>query len=93
MTANPTLPIQYGLVGSTPITGSVNSGTLASTRFVTLSEDFIRSPPPAYPDANAGAHVSTSPTASPQTIPSGTRLQLFSDEASALVNAGAANYS
>jgi hypothetical protein len=92
MTAN-TLPVTYGTVGATPITGNVNSATLGAKRFVTLSASYARHVPPGYPNPNEGAAVSTSLTASPQTIASGKRLQLFSDEAAALVSLGAASYS
>jgi hypothetical protein len=93
MSANPTLPVQTGLVGATPIIAQVNSATLASKIFVTLSSNYNRAPPPAYPDPNAGRAIFVSLTAYAQTIASGTRLQLFSDEAAALVGAGAAAYS
>jgi hypothetical protein len=94
MTANPVLPVTFGTVGATSITGNVNSATLASTRFVTLGGTaYVRAPPPAYPDPNPGVAIASSLTAYPQTIAGGTRLQLFSDEAAALVAASAASYS
>ena len=93
MTANPTLPITYGTVSGSPITGNVNSATLASKVFITLSANYARAVPPGYPRADAGAAIATSLLAFPQTIAGGTRLQLFSDEAQALVTAGAAAFS
>ena len=92
--SNPTLPITYGTVGGVSITGNMNSATLASMRFVTLGATaYVRAPPPAYPDPGAGEAIASSLTASAQTIPGGTRLALFSDEAAALVAASAASYS
>jgi hypothetical protein len=47
MSANPTLPIVYGAVGATPITGNVNSATLAKIQTVTLGATaYVRSVPP-----------------------------------------------
>jgi hypothetical protein len=92
MTAN-TLPTKLSTVGATPIIAMVNSGTLAAKRFVTLSQNYQRAPAPGYPNPNEGAAVATSKTAFPQLILSGTRFQVFSDEAQALVSAGAASYS
>jgi hypothetical protein len=92
MTAN-TLPTHTGAVGATPIVAQVNSATLAAKRFVTLSQDYQRAPAPGYPNPNEGAAVATSKTAFPQLILSGTRFQVFSDEAASLVAAGAAAYS
>jgi hypothetical protein len=92
MTAN-TLPVTYGTVGATPITGNVNSATLGAKRFVTLSASYARHTPAGYPDPNAGVAIHTSLTAYPQTIASGARVQFFSDEASALVSASAAVFS
>ena len=90
--ANPTLPITYGTVGATTITGNVNSATLAAKQTVTLGmTDFVRSPPPGYPRPDAGAAVATSLYAFAQTIPGGTVITVFSDEASALIAAGAAS--
>ena len=92
MTAAPVLPVALGLVGSTPIVAQSNSATLASRVAVTLSADYVRSAPPGYPNPNAGVASSSSLTASPQTISSGTTMKLFSCEAAALVAAGAATY-
>jgi hypothetical protein len=93
MTANPVLPVQTGLVGATPIIAQFNSATLASKVFVTLSSNYARNAPQSYPRPDAGAATATSLLASPQTILSGTRLQLYSDEASALVTGGFASFS
>ncbi len=94
MSANPTVPVTYGTVGGVPFTGNVNSATLASKLFVTLGgTPYVRNPPPGYPDPNPGVAISSSPTAYAQTIPGGTRLALYSDEAAALVAASAASYS
>ena len=91
MSAGPTLPVQTGMVGGAPIIAAVNCATLARLRTVTLSADYARAPDPGYPNPNPGGEVPTL-TAAPQTIPAGTTLALFSDEADALVAAGAANY-
>lgn len=92
--ANPVLPVQTGMVGATPIVAQVNSATLASLRYVTIGgTPYVRSPPPGYADPNAGVAIATSLTAFAQTIPASTRLQLYSDEAQALVTAGAAAFS
>ena len=92
MTAN-TLPTRLGTVGAAVIVAQVNSATLAAKQFVTLSSSYSRNPAPGYPDPNAGAAIATSKTAFPQLILSGTRFQVFSDEAQALVSAGAAVFS
>jgi hypothetical protein len=92
--SNPTLPVTYGTVSGTPIVGNVNSATLqAALVWVTLSADYVRSPDPGYPVALPGQAVTASLTDAPQTIPNGTRLQLYSDESAALVAAAAASYS
>jgi hypothetical protein len=93
MTSLNTLPTRLGSVGATQIIAEVNSATLAAKRFVTLTANYARHPAPEYPDPNAGAAIATSLTAFPQTIASGKRVQLFSDEVAALVGAGAASYS
>jgi hypothetical protein len=61
--------------------------------YVTLSANYARKTPGGYPVPPYPGLVASSLTASPQTIPSGTRLELFADEAAALVAAGAAAYS
>jgi hypothetical protein len=91
MTAPFSLPITYGTVSGSPIAGNVNAGTWSKV-FVTLSADYVRSPPGGYPDPNPG-NPDNSLTSYPQTIAATTRLQFFSDEAAALVTAGAAVYS
>ncbi len=94
MTAPDSLPITYGTVGGTPITGQVNVGTLTAQRVeVTLgATGYARNPPGGYPDPNPGVYGKTSLTAFPQTIAPSTTVLLFSDEAAALVTAGAATY-
>jgi hypothetical protein len=91
MTANPTIPIVYGTVNGSPIAGACNSGTLAKTQSVTLGATaYVRSVPAGYPRPDEGAPVSSSLYAFPQTIAGGTRITVFSDEAAALIAAGAA---
>ena len=81
--------IRTGMVGVTPIVAQVSSGSLAVVARVTLSANYVRAPDPAYPICDAGSRAYL---AAPQTIPSGTVLNLYSDEAAALVAAGAASY-
>jgi hypothetical protein len=92
MTAPSSLPATWGTVGGTSITGYTNAATWGLV-FVTLSGPYIRNPPPGYPIPPYPGNVESSLTALPQTIASGTRLQLFADEAAALVSAGNASYS
>ncbi len=94
MTAPPpfSLPITYGAVGDSPIAGYTNAAAW-DLIFVTLSADYARDPPAGYPTPPFPGPVTASLTAFAQTIPNGTRLQLFADEAAALVTAGAAAYS
>jgi hypothetical protein len=90
--SNPTLPIVYGKVGATPITGNCNSATLAKLQTVTLGATaYVRSTPPGYPRPDAGAAISSSLYAYPQTIPGGTQITVYSDEAASLIAAGAAS--
>ncbi len=86
------LPITYGAVGGSPISGYANAGTWRLV-YVTLNANYARKPPGDYPVPPCPGPVSSSLTAFPQTVPGGTRLQLFADEAAALVGAGAATYS
>jgi hypothetical protein len=92
MTAPFSLPITYGTVSGSPIAGYANAGTWQLV-YVTLSANYARKPPGDYPVPPYPGPVTASLTAFPQTIPNGTRLQLFADEAAALVTAGAAAYS
>ncbi len=94
MTAVDSLPITYGTVGGAPIAGQVDVGALTAPRVrVTLgATGYARNPPGGYPDPNPGVYGETSLTAFPQTIAPGTAVLLFSDEAAALVTAGAATY-
>lgn len=84
-----TFAIKLGMVGSTPIIAEANTATLAEIVRVTLSASYARAADPAYPIADAGSRAYLE---SPQTIPSGTTLELYSDEGAALVAAGAAAY-
>ena len=73
--ANPVLPVTYGTVSGSPITGNVNSATLASLRFVTLGgANYVRAVPAGYGDPNPGVAIASSLTALPQTIASGVGL-------------------
>ena len=90
--SNPTLPVTYGMVNGSPITGSVNSATLAAKQTVTIGANaYVRAVPPGYPDPNQGTQIQTSLTAFAQTLAPGAVVTLFSDEAAALINAGAAS--
>lgn len=84
------------------ITGTANSQMIAffagayeysTTRYVTLSSNYQRTPPMHFPDCNAGVKRGTSLTAGAMTLLSGTRVQFYAPEAAALVAAGAATYS
>ena len=92
MSAPSSLPIAWGTVGAAPIAGFVNPSSWG-LRFVTLSAAYMRNPPPGHPRPPFSGSASSSATAFAQTIPSGTRIQVFADEAAALVAAGAAAYS
>ena len=86
------MPIVYGSVSGTPIAGYVNADMLKVKQSVTLNANYARNPPPTYTyNANAGAPVASSFTSHPQTIPSGTTITVFSDEAAALIAAGFAS--
>src|SRR5271154_1664191 len=90
------LPITYGTVSGSPISGFTNAGTW-NLVYVTLSAAYVRNPPGEYPNPNPG-NTDPSPsnpnlTGYPQTIANRTRLRLYADEAAALVTAGAAAYS
>jgi hypothetical protein len=87
------LPVTHGTVGGTPITSNVASDDLATTRYVTLSSNYVRNCPLGYPNPHPGFGAQKSPTAYPQTILSGTRALFFAGEAAALVAAGAGAYS
>jgi hypothetical protein len=86
------LATTYGSVGGSPIAGFTSAASW-SLVFVTLSANYARDPPAGYPVPPYPGPVTASLTAFAQTIPSGTRLQLFADEAAALVQAGFAAYS
>ena len=92
MTAPFSLPITYGTVNGSPISGYANAGTWGLV-YVTLSANYARNPPGDYPVPPFPGPLTSSLVASPQTILSGTRLQVFADEAAALVTAGAASNS
>jgi len=82
-----------GTCNSTTITFYAGSADfLAPPRKVLLSANYQRSPPPAFPDANPGIAISTSPTAYPQTIPSGATVAFFAPEAAAIVAAAGGAY-
>jgi hypothetical protein len=84
-----TSAVNLGTANATPIVAQVATGTLASIVSVTLSGDYARAADPAYPVCDAGSRAYLS---SPQTIPEGTVLEVYSDEAAALVAGGAASY-
>ena len=87
MSANPTLPVQYGTIGGDPIIGDVNSATLADLVLYTMpnsGETYYRSTPPGYPIPAAGQSVATSLTDSPSEIAPNTQVYLYSDEADAI---------
>ncbi len=81
-------PIVYGAIDGVPVAGNCPPGALAATRTVTLKAAYRRSPPADYPRPDPGAPAAASLTATPRTIPAGTTLTLFSDEAEALIAAG-----
>ena len=89
--AGPVLPVLLGVAGGVPIVAQVNSATMAQLVGVQLSQAYVRNPPPGYPVPQTGGAVPEL-LAFPGTIPAGTTLTLFSDEAAALVAAGAASY-
>jgi hypothetical protein len=91
MTTPNTLEIQLGMVGATQIVAQTNVATLATTAAVTLQANYARNPPPAYPTPEAGS-AWPNILAFAGTIPAGTTITVFSDEAAALVAAGAASY-
>jgi hypothetical protein len=90
-------PITFGYVGATPVVGDGLAGVLGldTKRTVTLSQNYNRSLPAGYeagyPDPNPGSPVTTSLTATPQIIPSGSVVTLFDMEARALIAIGAAS--
>jgi hypothetical protein len=96
MASNPNankLPHFTGTANSQAITFTAGAFEFSQTRYVTLSSSYVRAPTLHYPDANAGKNPRTNPTNGPQTIPAGTRVQLYSAEAAAIVAAGAGTYS
>jgi len=82
-----------GTANSTAITFNAGRADFESTRYVTLSANYTRVIPTAYPDSNAGNAEATSPTAYAQTILSGKRVLFYQPEAAALVGASAGSYS
>lgn len=92
MTTTPLNELSYttGTANSTTITFNAGSHEFViSKNYVTLSHDYVRSPPAGYPNAVAGATPAINFTAFPQTILSGTRARFYQPEAAALVAAGA----
>ena len=86
-----TLPVNLGTANAVAIIAQVDTGTLAKAATVTLTQAYSRNPPPDYPVCNAGS--AGNPLAmSSFTFAAGATLTLFSDEAAALVAAGAATY-
>lgn len=85
-------PIQLGTVAGAPIIAEVDSASLAVTRKITLSQTYDRAPPSDYPTANPGSPGNLLAQSAAVFAP-GAVLTLFSDEAAALVAAGAAAYS
>jgi hypothetical protein len=92
VTSNPSLalPTILGVCNSQSIVAQTTPTSFMSTQSVTLNFSYARNPPPGYPVPNAGSAV-PSIYASPQTILSGTRITVFSDEAAALLLAGVAS--
>ena len=92
---NNVLPVQLGVVtltgGPASIIAQVSTGSLAQMATVTLSAPYNRQPAPGYPTPDAGSPAN--PLALSQySFTTGSTLTLFSDEAAALVAAGAAAY-
>ena len=85
--------LAHGQIGATPISSTFDASGFATTRFVTLSGNYARLIPPGYPEPNCGCEVSKRLTATPQTIPNGSRVQFFAHEAAAIVAAGGGAYS
>jgi hypothetical protein len=87
------LSFATGTANSTAISFFAGAFDFSTTVHVTLSSNYARVIPAGFPDANAGVAIATSPTAFPQTILSGQRVQFYAPEAAALVAAGAGSYS
>jgi hypothetical protein len=85
------LPTTLGVCNSQSIVAQTTPVSFMTTQAVTLNFNYVRSPPPGYPDPNPGVAVGTSKTSTPQTILSGQRITFFSDEAAALLLAGVAS--
>ncbi len=87
------ITMTHGTINSVSVVSTLDASGFASTRFITLSNDYARSIPPGYPDPNAGSEVSKRLTQTARTITNGTRLQFFAHEAAAIVAAGGGAYS
>lgn len=87
------LPHNTGTANAQPITFLAGSFEFSTTRYVTLTANYARSPPPHYPICNPGVKPGTLLTNAPQTLVAGTRVLLYSAEAAAIVAAGAGVYS
>jgi hypothetical protein len=70
-----------GTANSQAITFYAGRADFESTRYVTLSQDYTRVIPVGFPRVDAGAPISASKVAYPQTIASGQRVQFFAPEA------------
>lgn len=94
MTVAPSsLPQVWGTVGATTISGFSNTGTWILTWITLTGGNYVRNPPGGYPVPPYPGPVSASKTATPKTLANGTRIQLYADEAAALVANNCAIYS
>jgi hypothetical protein len=92
MSSSPNLNVTLGTVGGTPIVANLDGAGFLQKQTVTIgSTAYVRDPPGDWPDANTGVYIKTSLTAFPQTLAPGTVVQLFKEEAAALIAAGAAS--
>ncbi len=88
--SSPNLNVTLGTVNGSPIVANLDGANFNERQAVTLSADYVRSPPPDFPNSNPGTGNQRNYTAFPQTIPSGTVVIFFKAEVDALVNAGVA---
>ncbi len=88
--SSPNLSVVLGGINGTPIVANLDGADLSKRQAVTLSANYVRSPPPDFPNSSPGTGNQTNYTAFPQTIPSGTVVVFLEAEATALVNSGAA---
>jgi hypothetical protein len=90
MSSSPNLNIGLGTVSGVPIVANLDGAGFRERVTVTLRADYVRAPPNDWPNANPGTGNQPNFTAFAQTIPSGTDVIVFLEEATALVAAGAA---